>query len=258
MSPEQVNGNEVDFKSDLYSLGCLFHELLTGAPPYDSERALAVMYQQVNDPPPPLPAILPCGERASAGAVALHAALLAKDRRARPASTQSVADAFAALAEGRTTTFEAKATLGPGVHHLVTSEPIASRPKTVRNLAVLSGAALAVVAASSMWPASSQPLPPAPSAVKPSRVQLMLDTEPLGAQVSIDGRPEGTTPKQLELPADGDTKTILFEKAGYLAVEQRVVTDTSRAIKVVLKPSEPEPKPEAPRSKPQRKIKTTR
>ena len=50
MSPEQCEGNQVDERSDLYSLGCVLHELLTGQPPFPAGDALAIMYQHRNTP----------------------------------------------------------------------------------------------------------------------------------------------------------------------------------------------------------------
>jgi serine/threonine-protein kinase PpkA len=56
MSPEQAMGNDVDGRSDQYSLGILFYEMLTGAPPFGGETPLNVVLAHINQPPPPLPA----------------------------------------------------------------------------------------------------------------------------------------------------------------------------------------------------------
>ena len=49
LSPEQARGETVDARSDLYSAGCLFFELLTGRPPFIGDSPVAVAYQHVRE-----------------------------------------------------------------------------------------------------------------------------------------------------------------------------------------------------------------
>lgn len=58
MSPEQAQGLELDERSDLYSLGVLFYEMLTGSRPYLGTTAIEVLQQHVSGPVPELPATL--------------------------------------------------------------------------------------------------------------------------------------------------------------------------------------------------------
>lgn len=51
MAPEQARGKEVDGRSDIYALGVLFYELLTGSPPFAGSDKLRIMNQQAHDEP---------------------------------------------------------------------------------------------------------------------------------------------------------------------------------------------------------------
>jgi YVTN family beta-propeller protein len=52
IAPEQVEGGPVDGRADQYSLGCVLFECLTGTVPFRGDSELAVLWAQVNDPPP--------------------------------------------------------------------------------------------------------------------------------------------------------------------------------------------------------------
>ena len=52
MSPEQVIGKTLDHRTDIFSLGVVLHEALTGTPPFDGDNVNAIMYATVNTQPP--------------------------------------------------------------------------------------------------------------------------------------------------------------------------------------------------------------
>ena len=53
LSPEQARGVKVDARSDVYSLGCVLYEILTGEPPFVGDSPVAVAYQHVREDPVP-------------------------------------------------------------------------------------------------------------------------------------------------------------------------------------------------------------
>ena len=59
MSPEQVQGQDADHRSDIFSLGVLLYELFTGQLPFRGVHETALMYEIVNVDPPPMSAIKP-------------------------------------------------------------------------------------------------------------------------------------------------------------------------------------------------------
>jgi predicted Ser/Thr protein kinase len=76
MAPEQVRGLPVDGRTDLYGLGCVLHQLLTGEVPFPAASSEEAARRQLDDPPPK--------------GTKLVARLLQKDPAARPASANEV------------------------------------------------------------------------------------------------------------------------------------------------------------------------
>ncbi|MFF1447667.1 Stk1 family PASTA domain-containing Ser/Thr kinase [Streptomyces sp. NPDC058274] len=98
LSPEQALGQQVDARSDLYSVGCLLYELLTLRPPFTGDSPMAVMYQHVQEVPQP-PSLHNPGVTPELDAVVLRA--LAKDRDVRYQSADEMrADVEACLGWG--------------------------------------------------------------------------------------------------------------------------------------------------------------
>ena len=65
LSPEQAQGMEVTSASDVYSLGVVAYECLTGARPFDGASQVAIALAHINRPPPPLPSHVPAGRAAA-------------------------------------------------------------------------------------------------------------------------------------------------------------------------------------------------
>jgi tetratricopeptide (TPR) repeat protein/TolB-like protein/predicted Ser/Thr protein kinase len=59
MSPEQAKGIKVDARSDLFALGIIFYEMLTGISPYKADTALATLLKRTQERPPPLAEVDP-------------------------------------------------------------------------------------------------------------------------------------------------------------------------------------------------------
>ena len=97
--PEQIEGDTIDGRADLYSLGCVLYECLAGARPFDRESELSVVFAHLNEPPPRLSDLRPELPEAFD---AVFASALAKSPGDRYSTCRELAAAARAALRGKT------------------------------------------------------------------------------------------------------------------------------------------------------------
>ena len=96
LAPEQIRGEPADPRSDLYSLGIVTYELLTGRLPFDGETPMAIAYKHLSDAVPPPSGFADVGPDVDA----FVAAAVDKDREMRPESATVMRQDLEAIARG--------------------------------------------------------------------------------------------------------------------------------------------------------------
>ncbi|HVN53485.1 MAG TPA: protein kinase, partial [Anaerolineaceae bacterium] len=91
MSPEQIQGEQVDARTDIYSLGVTLFETLSGRPPFEADSAMTLMMMHLNDPVPDIRHLRP---RVVDGLIGIIGKALEKKREDR---YQTAAEMAAAL-----------------------------------------------------------------------------------------------------------------------------------------------------------------
>jgi hypothetical protein len=124
VSPEQATGGTITSASDIYSLGVVAYECLTGTPPFTAETPVAIAVAHMHRPVPPLPDDVP------APVAELVTNMLAKQPEDRPQSARWVADRARRLRNGQPAS-DLMAEAGPGAGAEELTGAVAAAPEAV-------------------------------------------------------------------------------------------------------------------------------
>lgn len=275
MAPEQCRSMAVDHRADVYAIGVMAYEMLTGQAPFDAENPLGILIKHVQEPPRSLAEIRPDVEVPDE-VEALVMRCLAKVPGERFQTASELAAEVGVL--------EAK--LAGRYEHVVFVEgprrPTTAVQQEARTMigsrlprwrwkawAVLGALALAGVIAAGLWMAgvlgpgsdprtsgeggsppsamsapsvpapvpapAASPATAAPVADQPTTVSLRFESEPAGAEVVRDGEVLGVTPLARTFPADAQVGMFLLRKAGFVEREVSAAMDRDASISVALK-----------------------
>jgi serine/threonine-protein kinase len=151
VAPEQITGGAVDGRTDVYSLGCVLYECLSGHVPFPGETGVATIYSHLHDRPPSLGAAVGLGEDLDR----VVARALAKSRDARFGTCGELIEAVRGELRGRAATTELARPAAVTADRTVTevvdaggvAPPARARIRSRRRAIALSAGAVALVVA---------------------------------------------------------------------------------------------------------------
>lgn len=129
MSPEQIKGHKVDPRADIFALGSVFYELLSGQRPFEGDSLHAVLYRVLQHEPEPLHVVAPAIPRAISDVIARA---MAKDPALRFQSATELRDAIRRARDGNSSMMQTAASIAlPSARMRIAEKPLRPSEATI-------------------------------------------------------------------------------------------------------------------------------
>ncbi len=174
MSPEQCQGHKLDYRSDVYSLGCVMYEMLTGVPAIKGDSVVSTIYKHLNEVPKRFAEVLP-GAKFPGGIEEAVFKALQKNPESRFQSAGEMYDAIAKMVDPNANSHGITAPSVDRSAHKPSVDLVQRSKSTYTTIVVIfflvTGAVMAYIASN-----------------KPAAVTVNAAGEPIVAEYTIDGK----------------------------------------------------------------------
>ena len=133
MAPEQAQGDNIDGRADIYALGIILYEMLTGKQPYEADTPMAVAIKHITDP---VPHILNANPKLPEGMDTIIQTAMAKDKTERYSGAVEMTNALRDLARNNTTKLQTKAAV-PVKRTVISKKQVTAQKRAFSPLAVI-------------------------------------------------------------------------------------------------------------------------